>query len=100
MWVELGNDSHLAQRRADDGRIVAEGIEGQFVTRVEFLDSYSVTDAINDIVNPGGVVTYHFVQGAVPAWIDSDNDELRTRLAAWYGLDLNTSRPSSWGNGA
>lgn len=99
MWVELGNDSHLAQRRDEEGKIVAEAVEGQYTTRFDPGPGYSIQDCIDDITRPGGVLSMHFVQGARPAWIESDIPELKSRLAAVLGLESNTRRPASWGAG-
>lgn len=83
MRLVLGNrhatDSH------DNGETREPLPEGKRATVVEIPDEVSLPQAFLAITADGGVWSTHATEGAVPAWVASDNPGLAQLVASHYG---------------
>lgn len=100
MYLRLGNEAAIERPfglTADGGvPAVAERLEGQRVTRVEFPEGRTLIEAFTEITAPGGVWAQHagtetiktdggeITRPISPTWVESDNSALAELVAANY----------------
>lgn len=79
MKLVLGNRDAVQSR--DDGETFERMPKGKRATVVDFEDGTDVAEALRIVTDPEGVWAKHADDGAVPAWIASDNSLLAAVLA-------------------
>jgi len=83
MRLVLGN--RHATDSTDNGETRFELPKGKRATTVEIPDEVSLSDAFTAVTAPGGVWATHAKEGAVPAWVASDNEALASIVASHFG---------------
>ena len=88
MRIVLGN-RHAVEGRpdpdSDDGVKLVKMPRGKRATVVDFPEGLSVLDAALQTTSPQGVWANHATEGAVPAWVASDDETLAVLVSQHFG---------------
>ena len=95
MYIEFGNDAAIAAVSDDDGKVTYQRYPGERVTRIDFPEGISVSEAHGIALAALG---HHMEQDAVPRWVDSDSESLSMLAMEHFDLPRQSlGRPPSWG---
>lgn len=94
MHVHVGNPKPMEPTFASGAAQAFRSLPGEATTTLYYPDGMSVQDALLATID---ALKHHMDGGAVPAWIESDNKELRKLLCKHYGVKMTAKRPARWG---
>lgn len=88
MYVHIGNDHAIQSTDFDP-------MGGERVTELVIPEGTTLPVAFKTVL---ASLRYHIAEGEKPAWIESDNKELKTLLMSHFGLAVaKGKRPKTWG---
>jgi hypothetical protein len=84
--VVLGNrDAVVVERDAKGNETTTALGKGKRATEVVAPEGWTPLDVLRNLFNPGGVWAYHAAEGAVPAWVASNDPGTAQLVAAQFG---------------
>lgn len=97
IYIEIGNSSALEAYRVQDSdtpdKVHYREVPGDRITTVSFPESIVGDEAFESAV---AAIANHIKPGERPAWLHSDNKDLKDRLQAFFGVK-GKPRKNPWG---